>query len=89
MHGSEATLLGQMITESKRDIRRDIRDLRGEVRHLTKRVVTMEKSRSTGPDITAMEKWIVRGATIGLPTATFLLTGSWEKAVQLFLHLAK
>lgn len=85
MTNSEAILLGQMITESKRDIMRVIREHdhathRG-FQHLSRRMAAMEESRSS-LDISRLEKWLVRGATIGLPTATFILTGSMEKAWQ-------
>jgi hypothetical protein len=84
-------LIGQLIIDSRQILVHEIRESRAEYRrgfqHLSRRIA-MEKPRDS-PDITAMEKWIVRLATIGLPTGTFFLTGSWEKALQMFFQLAK
>lgn len=82
MHSSEVALLGQMITDVREDIRDLRREFRVDIRNLDRRLGKMESSKSTAPDIPSAEKWIVRVTTIGLPTATFLLTGSAEKAWQ-------
>lgn len=85
-------LLGQMIIDSRQIILRAIRENRDEnrrgIQHLSRRM-TMERSRGTGPDITAMEKWLLRAAQMSIGFLTFYFTGSLEKALQWASLLAK